>query len=321
MSPSSPSSGMRDAAETYALNFGDHVFAGPIEDVPSFPARRRRDRRAAVPGLLAAQHARCRLRAARALARVPARARRGRAASVRDGERAGAASLGGVRGFPRGRRGARVQRRGPHPQRGRLRRSADPEASVRDRRARRGAAVASSRPTPRAARNTRGQTPWRTFRDAVQGLSLEPDGERWHRPRNPRPRASSATERSPARARVASTSPSDGRTSRRPCWLRKKSGSTDVFGRLWWDRPAFTIRTEFYKPEKGRYLHPSEHRPITVREAARCMSFPDDFVFPEHQPMTSVAQQIGNAVCPRPRETDRDDPRASPLRTTPGRRA
>jgi len=82
------------------------------------------------------------------------------------------------------------------------------------------------------------------------------------------------------------------------CWLRKKTGSTDVFGRLWWDRPAYTIRTEFYKPEKGRYLHPSEHRPITVREAARCMSFSDEFVFPEHQPMTAVAKQIGNAVCP-----------------------
>ena len=27
-------------------------------------------------------------------------------------------------------------------------------------------------------------------------------------------------------------------------------------GRLWWDRPALTIRTEFLKPEKGRYLHP-----------------------------------------------------------------
>ena len=39
------------------------------------------------------------------------------------------------------------------------------------------------------------------------------------------------------------------------CWIRKKSGGTDLFGRLWWDRPAFTIRTEFYKPEKGRYLH------------------------------------------------------------------
>ena len=75
------------------------------------------------------------------------------------------------------------------------------------------------------------------------------------------------------------------------CWLRKKSGSTDVFGRLWWDKPAFTIRTEFYKPEKGRYLHPSEHRPITVREAARCMTLPDDFVLPEDQSMTSIAKQ------------------------------
>jgi site-specific DNA-cytosine methylase len=29
------------------------------------------------------------------------------------------------------------------------------------------------------------------------------------------------------------------------------------------------------------------------------MSFGDEFHFPEHQPMTSVAKQIGNAVCPR----------------------
>jgi DNA (cytosine-5)-methyltransferase 1 len=71
-----------------------------------------------------------------------------------------------------------------------------------------------------------------------------------------------------------------------------------VFGRLWWDRPAYTIRTEFYKPEKGRYLHPSAHRPITVREAARCMGFADDFVFPAEQAMTSVARQVGNAVPP-----------------------
>ena len=70
------------------------------------------------------------------------------------------------------------------------------------------------------------------------------------------------------------------------CWRNKPTGTTDVFGRLWWDRPAYTIRTEFYKPEKGRYLHPSAHRPITIREAARCMSFPDDFVFPEDQTMT-----------------------------------
>lgn len=78
------------------------------------------------------------------------------------------------------------------------------------------------------------------------------------------------------------------------CWIRKKSGGTDLFGRLWWDRPAFTIRTEFYKPEKGRYLHPSQHRPITHREAARFQTFPDDFGFMGTK--IQIAIQIGNAV-------------------------
>ena len=80
------------------------------------------------------------------------------------------------------------------------------------------------------------------------------------------------------------------------CWIRKKSGSTDLFGRLWWDRPSVTIRTEFFKPEKGRYLHPEQDRPITHREAARLMGFPDDFQFIGSK--TEVARQIGNAVPP-----------------------
>ena len=80
------------------------------------------------------------------------------------------------------------------------------------------------------------------------------------------------------------------------CWLRKESGGTDLFGRLWWDRTALTIRTEFFKPEKGRYLHPSQHRPITHREAARIQTFPDSFVFKGTK--TEIARQIGNAVPP-----------------------
>src|SRR4051812_19060629 len=82
------------------------------------------------------------------------------------------------------------------------------------------------------------------------------------------------------------------------CWRDKPPRTPHVFGRRWWGKPAFTIRTEFYKPEKGRYLHPTAHRPITIREAARCMSFPDDFVLPKDQLMSSVARQIGNAVPP-----------------------
>jgi len=80
------------------------------------------------------------------------------------------------------------------------------------------------------------------------------------------------------------------------CWIRKVSGGTDLFGRLWWDRPSVTIRTEFFKPEKGRYLHPDQHRPITHREAARLMGFPDDFKFCGNK--TDIARQIGNAVPP-----------------------
>lgn len=80
------------------------------------------------------------------------------------------------------------------------------------------------------------------------------------------------------------------------CWIKKTSGGTDLFGRLWWDRPSVTIRTEFFKPEKGRYLHPEKHRPITHREAARLMGFPDDFIFLGSK--VEIAKQIGNAVPP-----------------------
>ena len=80
------------------------------------------------------------------------------------------------------------------------------------------------------------------------------------------------------------------------CWANKPTGTTDVMGRLWWDRPAQTIRTEFYKPEKGRYLHPEADRPITHREAARLQSFPDEFIFEGSK--IEIARQIGNAVPP-----------------------
>ena len=80
------------------------------------------------------------------------------------------------------------------------------------------------------------------------------------------------------------------------CWKRKKTGSTDVFGRLRWDEPALTIRTEFFKPEKGCYLHPEFDRPITHWEAARLQTFPDNYIFCGSK--IEIARQIGNAVPP-----------------------
>jgi DNA (cytosine-5)-methyltransferase 1 len=79
-----------------------------------------------------------------------------------------------------------------------------------------------------------------------------------------------------------------------PCWKKHKTGSGDVMGRLRWDQPSVTIRTEFFKPEKGRYLHPTEHRALTHHEAARIQGFPDDYKWVGSK--ASIARQIGNAV-------------------------
>ncbi|MFI1307633.1 DNA cytosine methyltransferase [Streptomyces sioyaensis] len=90
------------------------------------------------------------------------------------------------------------------------------------------------------------------------------------------------------------------------CWQQKTTGTTDVMGRMRWDHPSLTIRTEFFKPEKGQYLHPQwdpddpsnrVNRPITHREAARLQSFPDAFVWCGTK--IEIARQIGNAVPPR----------------------
>lgn len=87
------------------------------------------------------------------------------------------------------------------------------------------------------------------------------------------------------------------------CWRNKPSGTTDVMGRMRWDAPSLTIRTEFFKPEKGQYLHPQweagsparqVNRPITHLEAARLQTFPDDYLWCGTK--LEIARQIGNAV-------------------------
>ncbi|POH69949.1 MULTISPECIES: DNA cytosine methyltransferase [Cryobacterium] len=79
-----------------------------------------------------------------------------------------------------------------------------------------------------------------------------------------------------------------------PCWVKHKTGSGDVMGRLHWDRPSVTIRTEFFKPEKGRYLHPTAMRAITHYEAAVLQGFPPQHKFVGSK--SAIARQIGNAV-------------------------
>ncbi|RLV56756.1 DNA cytosine methyltransferase [Aeromicrobium phragmitis] len=161
--------------------------------------------------------------------------------------------------------------------------------------------------------------PWRTVRDAIYGLPEVPSttdlpaswtdffGERMpgvyksldiHFGRNPRPLSI---------ARYDSVPPGGGRFDIPEkllprCWREKPTGTTDVMGRMRWDAPSLTIRTEFFKPEKGAYLHPQwesdpnrrVNRVITHYEASLIQDFPRDFLWVG--PKTAIAKQIGNAV-------------------------
>jgi DNA (cytosine-5)-methyltransferase 1 len=284
----------RDAAATYAANFGDHVACGPIEDVASFPAAD------VVIGGPPCQGFSPLNREAVGFERRGLWREYLRAMEAIEPR---AFVMENVPELLRSAEYVQFKRRAEEL-------GFEVEAEILNaadfgvpQRRRRAIVIGTRSGAPAMPSPTHAEGSWTTFREAVDGLPLQPDGRRWHRPRRPRPESVRrykavprdggdrfAMQRNLDRAGLRHLVPR--------CWREKPTGTTDVFGRLWWDRPALTIRTEFYKPEKGRYLHPSAHRPITVREAARLMSFPDDFVLPEEQAMSSVARQVGNAVPP-----------------------
>ena len=77
-------------------------------------------------------------------------------------------------------------------------------------------------------------------------------------------------------------------------WVKVGCQATDVWGRIDPDRPANTLRCAFQNPSKGRYLHPTEDRTLSLREGARLQGVPDHWQF-EGAPYP-VARQIGNGV-------------------------
>ena len=77
------------------------------------------------------------------------------------------------------------------------------------------------------------------------------------------------------------------------------NGFKDVYGRMRWNKVSPTITTGCFNPSKGRFLHPEEHRAITMREAALLQSFPRDYYFSTKRGKTNVAILIGNALPPQ----------------------
>jgi len=77
---------------------------------------------------------------------------------------------------------------------------------------------------------------------------------------------------------------------------RGEGSRSTYYGRLRWDRPAYTISTYFNRPGNGCFIHPDAPRLLTVREAARLQSFPDAYRF--FGEGRARYTQVGNAVPP-----------------------
>lgn len=73
--------------------------------------------------------------------------------------------------------------------------------------------------------------------------------------------------------------------------IREKRLRQTKYQRLDRKTPGPTIMTH-----RHTYYHPTEHRFLTQREAARIQSFPNDFIF--SGPLSAQWRQIGNAVPP-----------------------
>lgn len=84
---------------------------------------------------------------------------------------------------------------------------------------------------------------------------------------------------------------------------RKDSGSSfrNVYGRMQWDEPAPTITTLAHNFGTGRFGHPDQDRPISLREAAMLQGFPAGYRFVakgETVHFSHLGRLIGNAVPP-----------------------
>lgn len=79
---------------------------------------------------------------------------------------------------------------------------------------------------------------------------------------------------------------------------KRCDGFKDVYGRMGWDDVAPTITTGCFNPSKGRFLHPSEDRAITMREAALLQTFTPTYKFQTAIGKLGIARQIGNALPP-----------------------
>ena len=90
--------------------------------------------------------------------------------------------------------------------------------------------------------------------------------------------------------------PPEGDKTSLPKEMLTKSIYSGTWCRMRTQEQSVTITTRFDTPSSGQFTHPFLNRAITVREAARIQSFPDNFIFYGNK--GSQMKQVGNAVPP-----------------------
>ena len=132
-----------------------------------------------------------------------------------------------------------------------------------------------------------GLSPWRTFSQAISGLSNE---------------SAEFFKFGPTKERYLAQVPEGGNWRNLPEELKEEAlgkafsswgGRSGFFRRLAWNKPSPTLTTT--PDSKATSLcHPTELRPLSVQEYARVQEFPDDWIF--EGSTRQKYEQIGNAV-------------------------
>lgn len=141
-----------------------------------------------------------------------------------------------------------------------------------------------------------GRSPWVTVREAIETLLPLGSGEV-----DPEDAYHRARRHSPLALRRLRAIPEGGARTDLPEDLqlachKDHSGHYDIYGRMWWDRPAPTLTSGCTNVTRGRFAHPAQDRAITLREAMELQTFPSSAVL--RGSLDEMALQVGNAVPP-----------------------
>jgi DNA (cytosine-5)-methyltransferase 1 len=82
------------------------------------------------------------------------------------------------------------------------------------------------------------------------------------------------------------------------CHKRYPRGFRDVYGRIRWDAVAPTITRSSHNPSKGRFIHPSEDRGLTIYEIMLIQGFPRSYKLPTDIGIGRLSSLMGEAFPP-----------------------